>query len=117
MTPIEALRRAIQTASDNDLSAPGTNARFMHNARLAAAEIRRMTEQLRDIRDWCAAYPASVFPEPDLKKCQETLEGAGLSMGALHASWARHLLSGIARHALVGLGADAPAETNQPRTP
>jgi len=109
MTSIEALRRAIQTATTDDLSEPGSDKRLRHIARLAAmgdaiGEIERTTEQLRDIRDWCAAYPISALPEPDLKKCQEALEGAGLSVGALHASWARHLLSGISWHALAGLG-------------
>jgi len=109
MTVIEALRRAIQTASNDDLSKPRSDERLRHVARLAAMgdaieEIERMQEHLRAVHDWCEAYPIGTFPEPDMAKYRESLEGSGLSMGDLHASWARHLLSGITRHAARGLG-------------
>jgi hypothetical protein len=51
----------------------------------------------------CDAYPATVFPEPDLDAARKALEAAGMSMDALHGTWARHLLTGIRRIAQRGL--------------
>ena len=59
-------------------------------------------QALQKILDWCNAYPIEVFPDPDLGAIRELIgENA---MSCLHASWARHLLQGIARHARSGLG-------------
>jgi hypothetical protein len=64
----------------------------------------RMEYALRSILAWAEAYPLAVFPEPDLHKAEEALEAAGISMGALHGTWGRHLLNGMARYARQGLG-------------
>jgi hypothetical protein len=61
----------------------------------------RMEEALRQILDWCEAYPVDMFAEPDLKAIQAQIGDS--AMARLHASWARHLLGGIAEHARRGL--------------
>jgi hypothetical protein len=61
----------------------------------------RMADALRRIQSWCDAYPIEAFPEPDLKAIREKIGDSAMS--ALHASWARHILKGIARHAQKGL--------------
>jgi hypothetical protein len=53
----------------------------------------RMEEALHRIQNWCDAYPLETFPKPDLAAIREKI-GDG-PMSALHAHWARHLLSGI----------------------
>lgn len=60
-------------------------------------------DALAAIMQWCDAYPATVFPEPDLDAARKALETAGVSMDGLHGSWARHLLDGIRRYAKCGL--------------
>ena len=52
-------------------------------------------EALREIIVWASAYPSAVFPEPDFDKARAALEAAGISMDALHGSWARHLMKGV----------------------
>ena len=52
------------------------------------------TDRLHRITQWCEAYPIEVFPEPDLAAARAAL-GDGL-YSALHASWARHIVNGIA---------------------
>ena len=64
----------------------------------------RMQDALRSILAWAEAYPLAAFPEPDLHKARVALENAGIDMGALHGTWARHLLDGMARYARKGLG-------------
>ncbi len=73
-------------------------------AKETTAREGRMEEALCRIQDWCGAYPIEAFPEPDMTAIREKL-GDG-PMAALHASWARHLLDGIARHAREGLKDD-----------
>ena len=51
-------------------------------------------DRLHRIVQWCEAYPIEVFPEPDLAAARVAL-GDGL-YSALHASWARHIVNGIA---------------------
>jgi hypothetical protein len=52
-------------------------------------------EKLARIRQWCDAYPVDQFPDQDLAKAREALEAAGISMGALHGMWGRHILAGV----------------------
>ncbi len=61
-----------------------------------------MEDALRSIKRWCEAYPLEVFPEPD-KAAIRALIGDD-RMAALHASWARQILTGIARYVREGLG-------------
>lgn len=75
------------------------------HARAAIAAIQaHEPEQLEDlqstiarIRAWCEAYPINMFPDQDLKKADEVLKAAGISMSAMHGQWARHIMQGVAR--------------------
>ena len=53
------------------------------------------------ILHWCRAYPTTGFTPVSDRELQETAEllkrMGGVSLEALHAQWARHLLDGIAR--------------------
>ena len=53
-------------------------------------------DALRRVSEWAAAYPADVFPEVDLEKAQATLAAAGINYSALHGTWARHIMTGVA---------------------
>jgi hypothetical protein len=64
-------------------------------------EIAAMQDALWHIRAWCRAYPVEMFDEPDLTAARAKLGDA--EMGRLHASWARHILSGITRYVDAGL--------------
>jgi hypothetical protein len=66
------------------------------------ADSDRMHDALWHIRAWCEAYPLEVFPEPDFAAIRERIGDEAMS--ALHASWARHIVSGISRYARKGLG-------------
>jgi hypothetical protein len=70
------------------------------------AEVRRLRaafpilaeeadDALRRISEWAGAYPNDVFPDVDLKKARAALSEAGIEIGALHATWARHIMQGI----------------------
>jgi hypothetical protein len=51
---------------------------------------------LQRILDWSAAYPLSVFPEPDLNKAHMILRDHGMTLDAISASAIRHVLAGVA---------------------
>lgn len=53
-------------------------------------------DALRRVSEWAAAYPADVFPEVDLEKVKAALEAAGVNYSALHGTWARHIMNGVA---------------------
>lgn len=53
-------------------------------------------DALRRVSEWAAAYPADVFPEVDLEKAKAALEAAGIDYSALHGTWARHIMNGVA---------------------
>ena len=59
----------------------------------------RLEEALLRIKQWAEAYPVNkVFApvsEGDLKFAARLLDQHGLNIGAIHASWARHILDGI----------------------
>jgi hypothetical protein len=57
-----------------------------------------MYDALREIKQWTDAYDHKVFKpmsSDELLIADKVLQAAGISMSALHASWARHLLKGI----------------------
>ncbi len=50
------------------------------------------------IKQWAEAYPVEVFlpvTQDDLTMAEKVLKDAGVSMSAIHGSWARHILKGI----------------------
>ena len=63
----------------------------------------RMEDALHSILDWAEAYPETVFVKPDLDRANSVLAMAGISMDAMHGTWARHLLEGVRRYAAEGL--------------
>lgn len=63
------------------------------------AEAERLRDALDRIEQWCKAYPVSVFPplsDETVRDAGAILRTHGISIGALHAQWARHILLGIA---------------------
>lgn len=56
---------------------------------------QRLEDALNEILHWANAYPKTVFIEPDFEKVERALKAVGISMSALHGSWARHLLEGV----------------------
>ena len=57
-----------------------------------------LEDALRRVKQWCDAYPKTVFmpvSDFDMARAQELLGEAGISMSAMHAQWARHILQGI----------------------
>lgn len=71
--------------------------------RLLLARDERASTALHTIAAWADAYPVEAFPEVDLDAARAALDAAGLSMGALHAQWARRLLRGVGETARRGL--------------
>jgi hypothetical protein len=64
-------------------------------AALAAARVETQSDALHQIQAWCDAYPIESFPEQDLQRADQVLRAAGISMSAMHAGWARRIVSGI----------------------
>lgn len=53
-------------------------------------------EKLQAIRQWCDAYPETVFtPMEDGELDKITAVVGSNAMSRMHASWARHILQGI----------------------
>lgn len=79
----------------------------LHQAleRMEVAERERddAVDQLERIQTWCNAYPVDVFPEQDTARSDEVLRAAGISMSAMHGSWARRIVEGIGNIARVAL--------------
>lgn len=71
------------------------------------AEVERLREALQKIADWCGAYPIEMFPQDAADHALDACKRAGIPVGAMHASWARHLLGGIGRDARAALAAPA----------
>lgn len=62
------------------------------------ADNERMRDALEQIEQWIAAYPEAVFtpvPTDQLQRAGRVLREFGISMDAMHAEWARHILDGI----------------------
>lgn len=60
----------------------------------------QLEDAIREALQWIDAYPEDIFipvPESKLKDAAKALEAIGVDMGALHAGWARHLLTGLGR--------------------
>ena len=72
----------------------------------ARARVVELKDALERIAQWAEAYPVTVFiplTSGEMQKADSVLRGAGISMGAMHAAWARHIvdgIGGIARQAL-----------------
>lgn len=65
-------------------------------------------DALRQIAAWADAYPEDAFEpisDEQLALATEALERVGVSIGALHARWARILVEDIGRLAREGLAA------------
>ena len=66
-----------------------------------------MTEREEDlyaaltrIKQWCEAYPVDTFRPPttaEWTRATQVLRASDISISNLHASWARHILSGIVK--------------------
>ena len=111
------LETAEMGASEEQFIADAAFAVAIHNSypalrrRLEAAEAReaRLREAIEKIYDWYNSYPLEVFPElsaGEMQFADSVLHEAGISMPALHAGWARHIVVGIgdiARLALASL--------------
>ena len=57
-------------------------------------------QALTEIRQWCEAYPTTVFTPLSREQLGEAaivLGEINIDIGALHAEWARHLLDGIGK--------------------
>ena len=63
------------------------------------ATIEDIAEIVHKIRQWCAAYPIDIFPEPDFKLARKGLESVGITMDAVSASNMRHVLNGVTDYA------------------
>jgi hypothetical protein len=59
--------------------------------------LSELIEALTKIDSWSRAYPLAVFPEPDLKKARELLEAGGITLDAVSASMARHVVEGVGK--------------------
>jgi len=65
-------------------------------AKLVADKEREIYDDLFDqIKNWCEAYPISVFPEPDFKKAHEVLKANGMTLDAISASNMKHVITQV----------------------
>lgn len=71
---------------------------------------------IEDLLGW--TYPKNIFIEPDLDAVRTVLDEAGISMDALHGTWARHLVEGIGEMAGEALaGCSQLSQPSQTVTP
>lgn len=61
------------------------------------SENEKLREALHLLNNWVKAYPADVFPEPDLELARKLLTDGGVSYGDLNAYSMRHVINGVAR--------------------
>ena len=59
--------------------------------------IDELEEALWCIAQWSDAYPLDVVPEPDLEKARQLLAAGGITLDAVSASRARHVVKVLAR--------------------
>ena len=65
-------------------------------AKLVAEREREHYDDLfHKIKDWCEAYPISVFPEPDFKKAHEVLKANGMTLDSISASNMKHVITQV----------------------
>jgi hypothetical protein len=60
--------------------------------------IEELEAALASIKQWCDAYPVAVFrplSDEQIRTAKTVLSLADISIGALHAQWARHILAGV----------------------
>ena len=69
----------------------------------AADENDRLREALEQLVTWSEAYPLDIFPEPDLKRAHEVLTAHGMTLDALSAKAARHVIEGVGKIARAAL--------------
>ncbi len=74
-------------------------------AKAKDAVIEGARKELLEIMQWAGGYPSGIFPEPDLEKARLALDAEGITMDALHGSWARQLLKDVGDIARKGLTA------------
>lgn len=56
----------------------------------------RIESAIRKITDWRdKAYPLDIFPEPDSARAHELLQSGGMTLDAVSASMARHVLKRV----------------------
>jgi len=61
----------------------------------AGAADDRKQDALHQIKQWSMAYPLEVFPEPDLKRANEVLSAAGMSLASISAKAMRHVITQV----------------------
>ena len=59
------------------------------------AEREHYDALFESIKNWCEAYPISVFPEPDFKKAHEVLKANGMTLDAISASNMKHVITQV----------------------
>jgi len=62
-----------------------------------------LSTAMRQILQWCMAFPIEYFPEPDMKLVRELLSAGGVSLGAVTASSQRICLEGVGSIAMAAL--------------
>jgi len=60
---------------------------------------------LREIADWARAYPLEAFPKPDLEKAHKVLRENGMTLDAISAHVARHVVERVGKIAQEALEA------------
>jgi hypothetical protein len=67
------------------------------------AENDRLREALESIVQWSEAYPLNIFQEPDLNEAHRLLMAGGITLDAVSASMARHVVKGVGEIARAAL--------------
>ena len=93
---IEMARQAGLLQSVNGMVHTHTSKELRAFAKLVAEREREHYDDLfHKIKDWCKAYPISVFPEPDFKKAHEVLKANGMTLDAISASNMKHVITQV----------------------
>lgn len=103
ITALEAERDAKRAEVDELLYLRAEDEALIRNLEAERDEAR---EALTRIKQWADAYPIDLFPPLDdnaLVRARSALDGAGVSIGALHAAWARRITRGIGEIAAAAL--------------
>lgn len=61
---------------------------------------QQLQAALTRVKHWCEAYPVDTFKPPttaEWTRATQVLRNSDISISNLHASWARHILSGIVK--------------------
>jgi len=69
-------------------------------------EYDRHESALREIADWARAYPLEAFPKPDLEKAHKVLKENGMTLDAISAHVARHVVERVGKIAQEALEAN-----------